>query len=60
MKKNRLLYLRTVIFRRASLLAGQIVYKASPFMLRRLQIEKVPSIVTQEGKKLRVKEMVLK
>ena len=46
--------------RRASLLAGQIVYKASPFMLRRLQIEKVPSIVTQEGKKLRVKEMVLK
>ena len=37
--------------RRASSLAGQMVYKASPFMLRRLKIEKVPSLVTQEGKK---------
>ena len=46
--------------RRASSLAGRMVYKASPFMLRRLQIEKVPSLVTQEGKKLRVKEMVFK
>ena len=46
--------------RRASSLAGRMVYKASPFMLRRLKIEKVPSIVTQEGRKLRVKEMVLK
>ena len=46
--------------RRASSLAGRTVYKASPFMLRRLWIEKVPSIVTQEGRKLRVEEMVLK
>ncbi len=46
--------------RRASSLAGEVVYKASPFILRRLQIEKVPSIVTQEGQKLRVKEMILK
>ena len=46
--------------RKASSLAGRMVYKASPFMLRRLQIEKVPSLVTQEGRKLRVKEMVLK
>ena len=46
--------------RKASSLAGQIVYKASPFMLRRLQIEKVPSIVTQEGQKLKVEEMILK
>ena len=46
--------------KRASSLAGQPVYKASPFMLRRLQIEKVPSLVTQEGRKLRVEEMVLK
>lgn len=45
--------------RRASLLAGQMVYKASPFMLRRFQIEKVPSIVTQEGRKLRIEEMPL-
>ncbi len=46
--------------RRASSLAGQMVYKASSFMLKRLQIEKVPSIVTQEGGKLRVEETVLK
>ena len=46
--------------RKASLLAGRMVYKASPFMLRRLQVEKVPSLVTQEGRKLRVEETVLK
>ena len=44
---------------KASSLAGQIVYKASPFMLRRLQIEKVPSLVTQDGRKLRVEELTL-
>lgn len=46
--------------RRASSLAGRMVYKASPFMLRRLQIEKVPSLVEQQAKKLKVQEMVLK
>ena len=46
--------------RRASSLAGQMVYKASPFMLKRFKIEKVPSLVTQEGRKLRVEETVLK
>lgn len=46
--------------RRASSLAGQMVYKANPFMLKRFKIEKVPSLVTQEGKKLRVKEVVFK
>ena len=46
--------------RRASSLADQMVYKASPFMLRRLKIEKVPSLVEQEGRKLKVKEVVLK
>ena len=46
--------------RRASSLAGQMVYKASPFMLKRLKIEKVPSLVTKEKQKLRVLEMVLK
>ncbi len=46
--------------RRASSFAGQVVYKASPFMLRRFQVEKVPSLVKQEGRKLRVEEMVLK
>ena len=46
--------------RRASSLAGQIVYRASPLMLKRFKIEKVPSLVEQEGRKLSVKEMVLK
>ena len=45
--------------RRASSLAGRAVYKASLLMLRRLGVEKVPSLVTQDGKRLRVKEMVL-
>lgn len=45
--------------RRASSLAGRMVYKASPFMLRKLQIEKVPSLVTQEEKRLKIKEIIL-
>ncbi len=45
---------------RASSLAGQMVYKASPFILKRFKIEKVPSLVTQEGRELRVEETVLK
>lgn len=45
---------------KASSLAGQPVYKANLFILRRLRIEKVPSIVTQEEQKLRVREMILK
>ena len=46
--------------RKASSLAGRMVYKASPFMLKRFKIEKVPSLVEQEGRKLRVEETVLK
>lgn len=46
--------------RRASSLAGQTVYKATPSMLRSLRIEKVSSLITQEGKRLKVKEMILK
>ena len=46
--------------RKASSLAGQAVYRASPLILRRLQIEKVPSLITQKERKLRVKEIVLK
>lgn len=45
--------------REASLLADQAVYRTTPFLLRRLQIEKAPSLVTQEGKKLRVEEIIL-
>lgn len=58
--ENPVLLLTDGDVQRASSLAGRMVYKASPFMLRRLQIEKVPSLVTQEGRKLRVREMILK
>ena len=44
----------------ASSLAGQPVYKANPFILKRLKIEKIPSLVEQVGRKFRVKEVVLK
>lgn len=57
---NPILLLTDGDIRKASSLAGRMVYKASSFMLRRLQIEKVPSLVTQDGQRLRVKEMVLK
>ncbi len=46
--------------REASLRANQAVCKATPFMLRRLGVERVPSLVEQEGRKLKVREMVLK
>ena len=60
-KRGKLILLLTDgNIQKASSLAGQIVYKATPFILRRLQIEKVPSLVTQEGRKLRVKEIILK
>ena len=57
--KNAILIITDGDIQRASSLAGW-VYKASPFMLRRLQIEKAPSLVTQEKKKLKVKEIALK
>ena len=58
-RRKPILILTDGDIQRASSLAGQIVYKASPFMLRRLQIEKVPSLVTQDGRKLRVEELTL-
>ena len=45
--------------RRASSLAGQPVYKANLFILRRLKIEKAPSLVEREGRKLMIKEIFL-
>ena len=44
---------------RASSLAGQPVYKANLFILRRLKIEKAPSLVEREGRKLMIKEIFL-
>ena len=57
--ENPILLLTDGDIRRASSLAGQIVYKASPFMLKRLQVEKVPSLVTRDERKLRVEELTL-
>ena len=45
---------------RASSLARQVVYRASSSILRRLQVEKVPSLVIQEKQQFRVEEIVLK
>ena len=58
--KKPILLLTDGDVRRAYSLVDRMVHKASPFMLRKLQVEKVPSLVTQEGRKLRVKEMLLK
>ena len=57
--KNAILIITDGDMQRASSLAGRIVYKATPFMLGRFQVEKVPSLVTQKGKKLRVREVNL-
>ena len=59
-EKKPVLLLTDGDVRRASSLAGRTVYGASPFILERLGIEKAPSLVTQEGDRLRVREMVLK
>ena len=57
--ENPILLLTDGDIQRASSLASQTVYKASPFMLKRFQIKKVPSLIEQQGRQLRVKEMFL-
>ena len=59
-RKNLILILTDGDVERSSLQAGQSVYRANRFILQRLQIEKVPSLVTQDGQKLRVQEIVVK
>lgn len=59
-KREPVIILTDGDIRRASSLAGRMVYKASPFVLKRLGIEKTPSLITQTRRELRVKEMVLK
>ena len=59
-KKNLILILTDGNIQRSSLQAGQIVYRANRFILQRLQIEKVPALVTQDRQKLRVQEIVVK
>ncbi len=59
-RKNLILILTDGDAERSSLQAGQSVYRTSRLILQRLQIEKVPSLVTQDGQKLRVQEIVVK
>ena len=57
--ENPILLLTDGDIQRASSLAGQPVYKANLFILRRLKIEKAPSLVEREGRKLMIKEIFL-
>ncbi len=59
-KQNPVLILTDGDLRKSSIKAGQNVYRATGFILQRLQIEKVPSLVTQDGRKLRVQEIVVR
>lgn len=59
-EKKPVLLLTDGDVRGVSSLAGRMVYRASPFILERLRIEKTPSLVTQEGLRLKVREIVLK
>lgn len=59
-EKKPVLLLTDGDVRAASSLAGRTVYGANPFILERLRIEKTPSLVTQDGPRLKVREIVLK
>lgn len=58
--KNLLLLLTDGNLQRAAEKIGQMVYKADSHMLERLGVEKVPSVITEEGTKLRVEEIPVK
>lgn len=58
-EKKPVLMLTDGDVRGASSLAGRMVYRANPFILERLRIEKTPSVVTQDGLKLKIREIVL-
>ena len=58
-EKKPVLLLTDGDVRGASSLAGRMVYRANPFILERLRVEKTPSVVTQDGLKLKIREIVL-
>ena len=58
-EKKPILLLTDGDVRTASSLAGRMVYRANPFILERLRVEKTPSLVTQEGLRLKIREIVL-
>lgn len=55
--KNLLILLTDGNLKRASTIVGQMVYRADKSILDRLGVERVPSVVTQEGERLRVVEV---
>ena len=57
--KNLLILLTDGNLPRAAEKAGQMVYKADSHILDRLGVEKVPSIITQEGVRLKVGELTI-
>jgi len=57
--KNLLILLTDGNLKRASTTLGQMVYRADRNILERLGVEKVPSVITQEGERLRVEEIVV-
>jgi hypothetical protein len=55
--RNLLILLTYGNLERASSIAGQMVYRADKNILDRLGVERVPSVITQDGERLRVEEI---
>lgn len=58
--KNLLVLLTDGNLTKAAEKIGQMVYKGDSHILERLGVERVPSVITQEGTKLRVEEILVK
>jgi len=58
--KNLLILLTDGNLNRASTTLGQMVYRADRNILDRLGVEKVPSVITQDGERLRIEEVPIK
>ena len=48
------------LFKTLALYAYSFCYASAFFMLKKLKIEKAPSLLVQQGKRLKVEEIVLK
>jgi len=55
--RNLLILLTDGNLERASSIAGQMVYRADKNILDRLGVERVPSVITQDGERLKVEEV---
>ncbi len=58
--KNLLILLTGGNLKRVSTTLGQMVYRADKHILDRLGVEKVPSVITRHGERLRVEEIEIK